>query len=219
MTTTKKDGIGLRRRLVTLGLGLSPGDLRIGVGLHPVRVSHILAGAGSRPTRQQSSPGSRHDGCGSCSRNDLTLLGAPTVWSLIGHGAPPGPPAPRSLSLHWPGSGRTSVGTQTMGNTSHWAGSCGPCSSTRSYNHRGSFTIRPTCSRHPGSRPRFYNHSGRITIQPTCPGNGGQRTGSAFPGCCIASLPPDPPNSRQRLPRPGRSGRDERVSQQAPRSG
>ncbi len=56
------------------------------------------------------------------------------------------------------------------GATSHWAGSCGPCSSTSSYNHRGSFTIQPTCSRHPGSRPRFYNHRGRITIQPTCSG-------------------------------------------------
>lgn len=37
---------GLRRRLVALGLGLSPRDLRAAAKVHPVKVSTLLNGAG-----------------------------------------------------------------------------------------------------------------------------------------------------------------------------
>ena len=36
----------LRRRLVTLGLNLTPGDLRVAAGVPPVKVSTLLGGEG-----------------------------------------------------------------------------------------------------------------------------------------------------------------------------
>jgi cyanate lyase len=48
---------GLRRRLLTVALGLTPADIKAATGLHSVTVSNVLSGSARLRTEQAASVG------------------------------------------------------------------------------------------------------------------------------------------------------------------